>query len=156
MTTYRVFNRPILNNTFLGYDRLLDMMDTALSNAKIASFPPYDIFKEGDSVVLQMALAGMKKHQIKVDFDPKDRVLTVSGDTARTIQVEDTPSSETSVVVADKDVVHKGISTRKFTRQFTVGPDHEVGDVTYADGLLTISLVKNDPEPVQLISYDIK
>ncbi len=158
MSTLRssVLRRPALNTMFLGYDRLFDAVESVLAQANHTTFPPYDITKLGDDLVIDMAVAGMKRHQLKVEFDPVDRILFVSGDTSRTIDVEDVPSESTEAVVASSNVVHKGISSRKFTRQFTVGPEYDVDGVSYEDGLLSIKLKKQQPEPVQLISYEIK
>lgn len=158
MSDYRQFilRRPALNTSFLGYDRLFDAVDTVLSQVNKPTFPPYDIIKDGDDLVIDMAVAGMKKHQLKVDFDPVDRILFVSGDTSRILEIEDTPSESTEVAVVQRDVLHKGISSRKFTRQFTIGPEYDIENVSYEDGLLSIRLKQQQPEPHQLVSFEIK
>ena len=41
---------------------------------------------------------------------------------------------------------HKGIAARSFSRQWSLADDTEIGDVTFEDGLLTVSLKKVVPE----------
>jgi len=76
-----------------------------------------------------MALAGFGKKDIEVEV--ADNVLKIK-----------------SVKENEHDTknVYKGISYRKFTREFTIADDIEVKDAKLEDGLLTILLERIIPE----------
>ena len=112
----------------VGFDRLFDQL---ASNSRITtSYPPYDIIKEDEyNFRIEMALAGFGKEDIEVEV--AENVLKIK-----------------SVKENDQDTknVYKGISYRKFTREFTIADDIEVKDAKLEDGLLTIKLEKIVPE----------
>ena len=78
---------------------------------------------------IEMALAGFGKKDIEVEV--ADNVLKIK-----------------SVKENEHDAknVYKGISYRKFTREFTIADDIEVKDAKLEDGLLTILLERIIPE----------
>ena len=112
----------------VGFDRLFDQL---ASNSRVTtSYPPYDIIKDDDyNFKIEMALAGFSKKDIEVEV--AENVLTIK-----------------SVKENEHDTknVYKGISYRKFTREFTIADDIEVKDAKLEDGLLTILLERIIPE----------
>ncbi len=46
----------------------------------------------------------------------------------------------------ETEYVHKGLAQRSFERAWTLSDDTEVRDVSFADGLLTVTLGKIVPE----------
>ena len=115
----------------VGFDRVFDQLQNYVeNNATSTGYPPYNIRKDGEyNYDIEMALAGFSKKDIEVEV--ADNVLKIK-----------------SVKENDHDTknVYKGISYRKFTREFTIADDIEVKDAKLEDGLLTIKLEKIVPE----------
>ena len=94
-----------------------------------AGFPHYNIKKAGeDKYTLEMALAGYKKSDIKVNV--QEGVLSIEGS-----------SSEDR-----EDFVHKGIAKRSFKRQLQLAEYVECNGAKLEDGMLKINLKHNPPE----------
>ena len=112
----------------VGFDRLFDQL---ASNSRVTtSYPPYDIIKEDDyNFKIEMALAGFSKKDIEVEVT--ENLLTIKSVKENT---------------QDNKNIYKGISYRKFTREFTIADDIEVKDAKLEDGLLTIELERIVPE----------
>jgi molecular chaperone IbpA len=113
----------------IGFERLFDQLDEFIHHSKkLPSYPPYNIKRNGDKFTIEMALAGFSKDDIEVTVT--EDMLTVSS------------NKENS----KKDELYKGISDRKFTRNFSMADDIVVKDVKLKDGLLTIELEREIPE----------
>ena len=94
-----------------------------------AGFPHYNIKKAGeDKYNLEMALAGYKKSDIKVQV--QDGVLSIEGSSA-----ED-----------KEDFVHRGIAKRSFKRQLQLAEYVECTGAKLEDGMLKVELNYNPPE----------
>ena len=78
-----------------------------------------------------MALAGFDKKDIEVEV--ADGVLTIRS-------VKETNDE------SDEWTLHKGISSRKFNRKFTLADDIVVGDAKLENGLLSITLEQIVPD----------
>ena len=95
-----------------------------------ATYPPFNIIQENNhESTLEIALAGFKKKEVKV--------YTEYGK----IFVEGTKEKK-----EEETYSHKGLAQRSFSREWSLSDDVEVKDVTFADGLLTITLGKIVPE----------
>ena len=114
-------------NHAIGFDNMFDRFDS-LSRVN-SGFPHYNIkkIKEGEYTI-QMALAGYKKDEVKVEV--KDGVLSIEG------------SSKDE----DVDFVHQGIAKRSFRRQFQLADYVECDGAKLEDGILNIALKHNPPE----------
>lgn len=139
-----------LHSTFLGFDRLFNDIDhwlaTAPTQAAGAGYPPLNIYREQDGYSIEIALAGFKKTDIRIEHDRKRSLLTVSGDATRSF-----PQDKDSATSVSREVVKQGIASRKFTRSFTVADDLEVLDANLEDGLLLIRLkqfVREEDKPL--------
>ena len=102
-------------------------------------FPKYNTVMRGDDVEIEVALAGYAKEDIDIELS-SENVLTVSSTT-----------DEDGGVVEDEEelgytYVHHGVASRNFRINFKVGLTHEVGEITYDNGLLRIPLVSKAPE----------
>ena len=115
----------------VGFDRMFDQLNRYADNSITSTgFPPYNIQKGGDNTYqIEMALAGFSKEDIEVEV--ADGVITIRS-------VKDNDESE--------DVIHRGISYRKFVRKFTIADDIVVNSATLDNGLLHISLEQIVPE----------
>lgn len=95
------------------------------------TYPPYNIREiDEDTRVLELALAGFSKDEIKVELE--NRMLTITGEKAKT----------------DEEVkyIHKGIATRKFTKSVALWEYWEVESADFNDGILYIVLKREIPE----------
>lgn len=107
------------------FDRLFNLHETT------ANYPPYNLVQVSNvESRLEVALAGFKNSELHVYTECGK--LFVEG------QKEDRET--------DTRYVHKGLAQRSFTRSWTLSDDTEVKDVTFEDGLLTITLGKIVPE----------
>jgi len=94
-----------------------------------AGFPHYNIKKAGeDKYILEMAVAGYKKSDIKVTVE--NGILSVEGQ-----------SSD-----KEEDFVHKGIAKRSFQRQLQLSEYVECKGAKLEDGMLKVELNYNPPE----------
>ena len=126
------FNKAL--NNAVGFDdmiqRLFEVSD-AVAGKGNQNYPPYNLSRDGDTYILEMALAGFSKEDIEVEV--ADGVLTVRS-------VKESDNSD------DEWTLHRGISYRKFNRKFTLSDDIVVNDAKLENGLLTIELEQIVPE----------
>ena len=101
--------------------------------------PFYNITRIKDNkYVLEMALAGYKKSEVKVEVT--DGVLSIKGDT----------SKET------RDYVHKGIARREFAKQLQLSDYVECKGAKLEDGMLKVELEYDPPEHKKTKTVEIK
>ena len=116
-----------ISKNSIGMDEYFD----SFWNATPTNSPPYNLIHESNVLSrLEIALAGFKRDEVKV--------YTEYGKLTVEAQREDKTETGT--------YAHKGIAARSFSRQWSMSDDTEVGDVTFEDGLLTVSLKKVVPE----------
>ena len=112
----------------IGLDNYFDQFFTTEFNT---NYPPYNLVNVSNvESRLEIALAGFKKKEVKV--------YTEYG--KLTVEAEKEEKTETG------SYAHKGIAARSFSRQWSLADDTEIGDVTFEDGLLTVTLKKVVPE----------
>lgn len=122
---------PLFRST-VGFDRLHDMLDTALAGQENA-YPPYNIEKFGDDEYgITMAVAGFAQNDLEITA--QDNQLVVTGRTGE----ENT--DETHIYL------HKGIATRAFERKFSLADHVKVTGAKLENGLLTVQLMREVPE----------
>ena len=115
----------------IGFDEMMDRLNYQSTNSN--SYPPYDIIKVDNlNFKIEMALAGFNKKDITVEVC--DGILSICSTKENT---------------QDNSKVFRGISYKKFNKQFTLADDIEVRDAKLEDGLLSIELVKILPENKQ-------
>lgn len=115
-------------SSFVGFERMFDELARTATATTNSNYPPHNIVKiDEDNYLIEIAVAGFKKEDI--DIQLKDSILTVKGkkEDARTYS-------------------HKGISSRDFTRAFTLGEYVQVNGANLEDGILAIQLERVVPE----------
>ena len=127
---------PGINRWAIGFDPLFATLGQ-LSQAK-DSYPPYNIRRDEETYILEMAVAGFKKGELSITV--KEQTLTVKGS-------KDDSGTE---------YVHQGISARDFHREFTLAEHVEVQSAKVIDGLLTIVLLQELPEEKKEKTITIK
>ncbi len=136
--TWDLFKDPF----FIGFNRELDRLTRVHSHASNSTYPPYNVIKtdDEDTFLIEVAVAGFAKEDLEITV--KDSTLTVKG------EIKDSAD--------DAKFVHKGIATRKFTREFALGEYIEVTGAEVLNGMLTIKLERIVPEEEKPKTIKIK
>lgn len=118
--------------SFVGFDRIFGELER-LQNAKQQTFyPPHNIVKYGDDkFIIELAVAGFRPSELDIELN--DGVLTVCGE-------------QDGVDNTEYEFIHKGISSKKFKRSFTLSEHVEVEGSDLSDGILSIYLERVIPE----------
>ena len=131
----RSFDLAPLYRATVGFDRIADLMDRALS-ADVAqpTYPPYNIEKTAeDAYRISIAVAGFTPDELAVEV--KDGALHVAARKA--------PEAE------GKTYLHRGIATRAFDRRFALADHVRVTGAVHEHGMLHIDLVRETPEALK-------
>lgn len=131
-----------VSGSFLGFDRLFNELDYMLSDRFRGNtgYPPLNLYKEeDDGYSIELALAGFKKSDVRIEHDKKKNLLTISGDTTPKVTGDGIEQISTE---PKREVIRQGLAHRKFTRSFTLADDLEVQSAVLEDGLLTVKLSK--------------
>jgi HSP20 family molecular chaperone IbpA len=102
---------------------------------KDSTYPLYNIYKDEDNTVIELAVTGFKKSNIKIYFD-KEGLLTVEG----------------TKEVSSREYIHKSLVFKDFVKKFNMS-SMIVKTAKVEDGLLTITLEK-DKKDISYISID--
>ena len=120
----------------VGFDSIFEEFDRMLESTERynSNYPPYNIRKiDENDYKIEIALAGYSKDDIELEL--KDSTLTIRNKAKEKIVNED-----------NNGVIHKGISTRQFEREFTISEDIKIKDAELNNGLLNIDLERIVPE----------
>jgi len=127
----------LIRNHFLGYhNNFFDNFKT------VSTYPPYNIRGNEEQGAIEMALAGFTKDDLNVEV--KDNLLTITGKKEKKTQFE------------LKDMWHKGISERNFTKRFQLHEHVVVDDADFKDGILTVTYHSEVPESEKPKVIEIK
>ncbi|QPZ91904.1 Hsp20 family protein [Thioclava electrotropha] len=131
----RNFDLSPLYRATVGFDRVADMMDRALtSDLAQPTYPPYNIEKTDENAYrISIAVAGFGSDELSVEL--KDGALIVTGRKA-----EDD---------SGRTYLHRGIATRAFERRFALADHVKVTGATHEDGMLHLDLVREVPEALK-------
>lgn len=133
MSRMSLLNSPLL----LGFDDIERVLER-VAKAPGDGYPPYNIERttlddaQGEVLRITLAVAGFTRDQLDVTLE--DSQLTVRGR-----QEED----------KSRNYLHRGIAARQFQRTFVLADGIEVRSANLDNGLLSIDLVR--PEPERLI-----
>jgi len=134
--TLRSFDVPSIHKFGIGFDSMFDELMRVSSQQSQQNYPPYNIVKHTeDKFVIELAVAGFREGDITVTVEKN--ILTIEGDRFET-------ESDTTV-----EYLHRGISSRSFTRTFTLADHVEVVSASSTDGILSITLERKVPEELQ-------
>ncbi len=124
----------------VGFDRMLDVLESANRAEPRNNWPPYDITKNGDdSYRITMAVAGFSQDDLTVTQE--QNVLMVTGKKA------DDDGAQ---------YLHRGIAAGSFQRRFELADYVEVVGAHLTDGLLTIDLKRELPEEMKPHRIEIR
>lgn len=119
----------------VGFDRVADLMDRALTNeGPNTTYPPYNIEKTSeDAYRITVAVAGFSAEELTVEV--KENALVIAARKAE----EDSP----------RTYLHRGIATRAFERRFQLADHVKVTGASHVDGMLNIDLVREVPQALK-------
>jgi len=130
MTRMSMLSNPLL----LGFEDIERVIDRVAKGAG-DGYPPYNIERiakeDGRAEVLRitLAVAGFTRDQLEITLD--DSQLAIRG------KQQDDKSRE---------YLYRGIAARQFGRTFVLADGIEVQSADLHNGLLTIDLVRHEPE----------
>ena len=135
MTRLTTLNLPHLHKATIGFDRLFNELERGFANSPNGNgYPPYNIEQlNEDEFMISLAVAGFSMDNLEITKD--GNLLTVEG----------------TMPEADEKTtyLHKGISSRKFSREFTLADHVEVKHASLDLGMLYIGLVREVPEALK-------
>ena len=124
-----------LYRSSVGFDRLGSLINNALTTESTSSgYPPYNIeVLDENRYAITVAVAGFSQEEL--DIQTEKGVLTVRG--------------EKNAKKEECNYLYQGIANRTFERKFNLADYIEVAGADLANGLLTISLIKEIPEAMK-------
>jgi len=123
---------PLFRST-IGFDRILNALESASRVEPFDNWPPYDILKsDEDDYRLTLAVAGFSQDELTITQE--QNMLLVSGQ--KTGQ-------------DDAAYLHRGIAGRSFHRRFELADHMRVDGASLVNGLLTIDLKREIPEEMK-------
>ena len=121
---------PLFRST-VGFDRVLDLLDSVSRYDTTQTFPPYNIERTDESHYrITIAVAGFAEKDLNVEV--RDGVLTVQG--KRNEETE------------KPGYLYQGIAGRAFERRFQLAEHVEVKGAKLENGLLHVDLERIVPE----------
>jgi len=130
MSRMSLLSAPFL----LGFEEIERMIDRAGKSGG-ESYPPYNIERirnaDGDAERLRITLAVAGFSEDELDITTEDNQLIIKGR-----QVDE----------AEREYLHRGIAARQFQRTFVLADGIEVRSADLKNGLLSLDLVRLEPE----------
>lgn len=127
------FDFSPLFRSSIGFDRMLNALETASRVETIDNWPPYDIAKSSeDDYRITMAVAGFGLDDLTITQERN--MLIVSGHKTGEDKAE---------------YLHRGIAGRTFQRRFELADHVKVINAGLINGLLTIDLKREIPEEMK-------
>lgn len=124
---------PELGRWMIGFDHLFDTLNTA-TPARV-SYPPYNIIRrDDDHYSIEVAVAGFGESDLNVTVN--NGMLVVTG------EIQDQPEAETVYV-------YRGLSRRRFQREWRLVEYVEVVSAKVQNGIMTIELERRLPEALK-------
>lgn len=127
---------PFAHPFLLGFDEIEQALDR-VAKAAGDGYPPYNIERlprtaaEPDKLRITLAVAGFTRDQLEVTLEESQLVIRGRQNDDKT-----------------RHYLHRGIAARQFQRSFLLADGMEVLGADLTNGLLSIDLVRPEPERV--------
>lgn len=132
--TLRSIDIPSIHKFAVGFDNMFDSLMRSTMQQSSGNYPPYNVIKHSDDQFsIELAVAGFGKKELDIQLE--DNILSIKGEKSVEDQLDD-----------ELEYLHRGISSRSFTRTFTLAEHVEVVEAHVANGILSISLERRIPE----------
>ncbi len=124
-----------LSRSFIGFDRMAGLIDSAAKLSSANTYPPYNIAQVNeDDYLIELAVAGFADADL--DLETHENVLTVVGTKAANETIEG-------------EYLHRGIAERGFERRFQLADHVIVTGAELENGLLRITLRRELPDAMK-------
>lgn len=135
------FNINHLTPFAVGFDRVFDRLgEHEHQTRQPQGFPPYNIRKESDSkFYIDLAVAGLSEDDLDIKVEKGELFVRSVFDEKK----------------FEGELLHRGISFKKFTRSFTLADDIKVRGADMKNGLLSIALERIVPEEDKPVTINI-
>jgi len=131
----RTVNFAPLNRSFIGFDQLTSLIDTANSSENKSAFPRYNIEQVAENKYqITIAVAGFTESELAIESESNS--LKVTGTKTKSDDVQ-------------RNFIHQGIAERNFERKFQLGDHVKVISADIENGLLYIDLEREVPEEMK-------
>ena len=131
----RTVNFAPLNRSFIGFDQLTSLIDTANSSENKSAFPRYNIEQVAENKYqITIAVAGFTESELAIESE--NNSLKVTGTKEKNDEIE-------------RNFIHQGIAERNFERKFQLGDHVKVLSADIENGLLFIDLEREVPEEMK-------
>jgi molecular chaperone IbpA len=119
----------------VGFDRMFSALEDSLrSSTADSSWPPYNIARTGEGEFrIELAVAGFRLNELSITA--QQNVLVVEGKKEGAEQ--------------RAEYLHRGIRGEAFVHRFSLADFVKVKSADFADGVLSISLVREIPEEMK-------
>ena len=136
-TTTGAYDLSPLYRSFVGLDRMVDLIDAATAQAgSSTNYPSYNVVRLSDDAYrIELAVAGFSEADLSIESEQNR--LTITG------SIDDKSAND------ELDYLHRGIAERGFERRFQLVDHVFVRDAQLANGLLTIALERELPEALK-------
>ena len=127
---------PLFRST-IGFDRLTNIMDTAMRQSDaMEAYPPYNIRKTGENAYcITLAVAGFSLEDLEIVSH--DGNLVIEG------RVRSNEENKENIFL------HRGIAGRAFKRSFQLADHIKITGANLSNGLLNVELVREIPEELK-------
>jgi molecular chaperone IbpA len=114
---------------------LFELLEHAGRNAPNENYPPFNIERSSENEYrITIAVAGFRSDEIEITA--QQNMLIVAG-------CKDAESND------NRDFLHLGIASRNFERRFQLADHVHVTQADLADGLLTVTLLREIPDALK-------
>jgi molecular chaperone IbpA len=135
------FDTAALNRALVGFDRMFDTFEHRFANQIQNNYPPHNVLRvDENNYAIEVAVAGFQKTEINVKVDQDQLVIT--GESQR--------DEDASITY-----LHRGLSSRDFTKAFTLADHIFVKGAVIKDGILRVDLERQVPEALKPRLIDI-
>lgn len=131
-----IFDR--LAKTSIGYEEFFDRILNQVPS-KTSNYPPSNLLKTEDGYLIEIAVAGFSKENVRV-YQEEDKLI---------IEGESTPKPE------NVQAIHQGLGQRSFKHAYRLLDAAEVRGVRLENGILSIDISMNEPEPPDRKYFEI-
>lgn len=134
----RTYDFSPLYRSFVGLDRMANLIDAASQFESTGGYPPYNVAQTGDNDYrIELAVAGFSEDELEIESH--QNVLTVTGRKAQPDADNDDGTT----------YLHRGIAERGFERRFQLADHVLVKSADLSHGLLVVNLVRELPEALK-------
>lgn len=149
---------------FRDFDEMIGRSRSSSSLLNGGNFPPFNIKRRDSEYILELALAGFKRKDIKIDLNSQKNILSISGESEKDghvveqncIEDESASLKKDSISESNWKFLHKGIAKRKFKQEFKIPRGSEISSAKMIDGMLIVKIHLPNLKDNEVISIDIE